>query len=289
MKEGAGGIGGAKKLGVARDRRQDSSKKDNGGITTKGGARVRCGPLEGSHDQKKKGLCCEWGFNGMRYLLTRAGTGLLLRTRVYLQIVGTDVVGSHLFFTRSTTITTTTTKHNNIMMASRDNDIDKETLSESETSSNQDQGQGESCDRKGAGDGKPRTSNIETNGVDSAAKKEGAPRKSHKRSGSKRNDINKVSKVLKLKRRRRNKPLKRCIIPEARVIQAYNERAYISEHEHDGDNGEYQAQAVICTVRVPEWLQQKIQQRRQKKMKNMANKNGGGKSHRARCHCFDCF
>jgi len=175
------------------------------------------------------------------------------------------------------------------MMASRDNDIDKETLSESETSSNQDQGQGERCDRKGAGDGKPRTSNIKTNGVDSAAKKEGAPRKSHKRSGSKRNDINKVSKVLKLKRRRRNKPLKRCIIPEARVIQAYNERAYISEHEHDGDNGEYQAKATICTVRVPEWLQQKIQQRKQKKMKNMANKNGGGKSHRARCHCFDCF
>ena len=83
------------------------------------------------------------------------------------------------------------------MMTSRDNDIDKETLSESETSSNQDQGQGERCDRKGAGGGKPRTSNInKTDGVDSAAKKEGAPRKSHKRSGSNRNDNNTLLRLF---------------------------------------------------------------------------------------------
>jgi len=96
----------------------------------------------------------------MRYLLM---TGLLLRAnQSYLHSFGVS-----LFFT---SLINNNNNNNKIMMTSRDNDIDKETLSESETSSNQDQGQGERCDRKGAGGGKPRTSNInKTDGVDSAA------------------------------------------------------------------------------------------------------------------------
>ncbi len=108
----------------------------------------------------------------------------------------------------------------------------------------------------------------------------------------------KAKKTEISKRRRLNKPRPRpgFIIPEARVVQAFNERAYIydSEHEDDTDNGKFAIEAnATGTVAVPDWLKQKIQQRRLKEenMKNNTRNNGGGKSrhtHR-RCHCFDCW
>ena len=108
----------------------------------------------------------------------------------------------------------------------------------------------------------------------------------------------KAKKTEISKRRRLDKPRPRpgFNIPEARVVQAFNERAYIydSEHEDDKDNGKFAIEAnATGTVAVPDWLKQKIQQRRLKEenMKNNARNNGDGKSrhtHR-RCHCFDCW
>ena len=155
-------------------------------------------------------------------------------------------------------------------MASLDSDNDDALrLRESETS-NQGQGGGEG---DGSCNGHDRTaSKIEPYGVGPTAKaKKGAARQK-KFSRSKQND--KCRKISK----------RRCIIPEARVIQAYNERAYIYDSENDEDEREYPNKAIM-TVAVPLWMQQKI--------KNKSSNGGDGKSHhghtRARCYCFDCW
>ena len=150
-------------------------------------------------------------------------------------------------------------------MAHSDNNINHRDIREGEV-----QGRVEHCDRRGK-EGDNKMSRTST----SKAKK---------------------TKISKRLRHDNPRPRPHINIPEARVVQAFNERAYIydSEHEDDKDNGKFPIEAnAACTVAVPDWLKQKIQQRRLKEenMKKKARKNGDGKSctHSNRCHCFDCW
>lgn len=120
-------------------------------------------------------------------------------------------------------------------------------------------------------------------GGDAAEAKEGVHRQ--KRSGNV--NVSKIS-ISKSKFRRCNKLhlRPRIIIPEARVIQAYNERAYISEDE-DGREHPPMPKAIM-TVSAMEWLRQKIQQK-QKKLKNNDSNGKPHHHHHSRCHCFDCW
>lgn len=125
--------------------------------------------------------------------------------------------------------------------------------------------------------------------------KDGSPSQKQKRSGS-GSGGKRTSKIIS-KRRRLNKPSSRsrCIIPEARVIQAYNERAYIYDSENDhgqgGADGGYsiEAETNASVADVPEWLFQKMQLQKEEKMEGKANNNVYGRSRHTRCHCFDCW
>lgn len=173
-----------------------------------------------------------------------------------------------------------------IKMASRDNNRD---LREGEI-----QGRENHSDRKGkGGDSKrARTTKVKMGGRGANDNvKECGSRQT--RGSNNHDDGGKISK-----RRRLNKPhpRPRFCIPEARVVQAFNERAHIydSEHEDDNDNCDFPIEAnPTGAVAVPDWLKQKIQQRRLKeeKMKNKARNDGDGKSRHThkRCHCFDCW
>lgn len=126
--------------------------------------------------------------------------------------------------------------------------------------------------------------------VAKAKAKEGSPSLKQKRSGTGGKSTSKISK-----RRRLNKPSSRsrCIIPEARVIQAYNERAYISGSEHDDNKVGANGGANASVADVPEWLLQKIQQQKEEKVEGKANINGIERSRHMHyvvgCHCFDCW
>ncbi len=160
--------------------------------------------------------------------------------------------------------------------------------------------EGQHSDRKGkeGGDNKmPRTCTSKAKvdeGVAEDKAKECGP--TQKRYGSNYNYDG--GKIEISKRRRLNKPhpRPRFNIPEARVAQAFNERAYIydSEPDDDKDKGDFPIEAnATGVVAVPGWLQQKIQHLRLKeeKTKNKARNDGDGKSHHThkRCHCFDCW
>jgi hypothetical protein len=113
-----------------------------------------------------------------------------------------------------------------------------------------------------------------------------------KRSGNS-NSRNNGKRSQKPKRRRLyNNPHPRDIIPEARVIQGYNECAYISEHEDD--ERELLPTPVQRIGEVVEYrLRQDIPQPQEGANNNASVSfkaaNGGGRRHSARCHCFSCF
>ena len=141
-------------------------------------------------------------------------------------------------------------------------------------------------DRHVSVSGKPKKSKR-----DGTAAKKGVSRRSDNNNGS-------GSYIEKTKRRRRNKPNNpRCIIiPEARVIQEYNEHAYISEHEED--EREYLPPAVRRRSGhvVAYGLRQESRHQVEVEVKNDASAlskvtYGHGRKHnaRSRCHCFDCW
>ena len=143
-------------------------------------------------------------------------------------------------------------------------------------------------DRHVSVSGKPKKSKR-----DGTAAKKGVSR----RSDNNNNNSN-GSNIEKSKRRRRNKPNNpRCIIiPEARVIQEYNEHAYISEHEED--EREYLPPAVRRRSGhvVAYGLRQESRHQVEVEVKNDASAlskvtYGHGRKHnaRSRCHCFDCW
>lgn len=97
------------------------------------------------------------------------------------------------------------------------------------------------------------------------------------------------------RRRLSNKPHSRCIIPEARVIQGYDEYAYISEHEEDESEREYLPRSTRRRVEVQVSSRNEIPQP-QEEAKNddsflfkfkAANKDA--LRHGARCFCFNCW
>lgn len=141
-------------------------------------------------------------------------------------------------------------------------------------------------DRHVSVSGKPKKSKR-----DGTAAKKGVSRRSD-------NNNSNGSNIEKSKRRRRNKPNNpRCIIiPEARVIQEYNEHAYISEHEED--EREYLPPAVRRRSghEVAYGLRQESRHQVEVEVKNDASAlskvtYGHGRKHnaRSRCHCFDCW
>lgn len=127
-----------------------------------------------------------------------------------------------------------------------------------------------------------------------AKAKEGSPSQKQQRSGS---ESKCTSKISKLRRLSKLSSRSRCIIPEARVIQASYECAYIYDSEHDDSKGEANGGKIpikASVAVVPEWLLQKIQQQQQKeeKVEGKANSNGNDRSrhmHVVGCHCFDCW
>ncbi len=140
---------------------------------------------------------------------------------------------------------------------------------------------------------------MDGEGLPNPKAKDGSPSQKQKRSGSGSGSGSGGKRTSKIsKRRRLNKSSRsRCIIPEARVIQAYNERAYIYDSENDGGkggaNGGYsiEAETNASVADMPEWLFQKIQQKKEEKMDGKANNNVNGRSRHkhARCNCFDCW
>ncbi|KAL7428553.1 hypothetical protein ACHAXM_001308 [Skeletonema potamos] len=96
------------------------------------------------------------------------------------------------------------------------------------------------------------------------------------------------------KRRRHNNPLPRFIIPEARVIQAYNECAYISDYEED------ERECLPLPIRrsgevVRYSLQEEIRHHQVEEVKNDSSSTfsktdvGDRQQRNTRCLCFDCW
>ena len=121
---------------------------------------------------------------------------------------------------------------------------------------------------------------------------EGEPRQK-KRSNYNSNNKKKRSRLSDSKSR------KRCIIPEAQVIQGYDECAYISDHEEE----EREYLPLSRPSRNADFVDNRLQQDedprheiRAEVLKNDAPllfkyRNGGSRHHNGsrRCHCFDCL
>ena len=119
---------------------------------------------------------------------------------------------------------------------------------------------------------------------------------------------NQKRKTKPKRRRLRIKPSSRsrCVIPEAKVIQGDNERAYISEEEQEEDEEEMEylprrvrrsGGAVQLSLRRKHEIPQPQPQDGVENCSLIKPVNGRGSglhlrrspSHSARCYCFDCW
>lgn len=130
-----------------------------------------------------------------------------------------------------------------------------------------------------------------------AGAEEGKPRQ---RRSDNNHDIGNGNGSQQQPKRRRlcNKPRSRCIIPEARVIQGYDEYAYISDHEEDESEREYLPRPVRRRVEVVRVTSRHQIPQPQEEVKNdgfflfklkAANDDGLRHGARARCFCFNCW
>jgi hypothetical protein len=166
--------------------------------------------------------------------------------------------------------------------------------------SSNDTNQGGRNDQEQGGGGKPKN-DPKVDGAAAAdyakAKKGGA--RHQQRSGNNHHYRNNSNEDDKSKRRRRNnsRPRRYIIIPEARVIQEYNECAYISESEVN--EREYLPTAVRRGGgAVTDRLRQEVRQQDQMKNKEVKNDAlasskfafaGRHRKRHGKCHCFDCW
>mmetsp|Transcript_3942 Transcript_3942/g.6062 ORF Transcript_3942/g.6062 Transcript_3942/m.6062 type:complete len:162 (+) Transcript_3942:81-566(+) len=136
-------------------------------------------------------------------------------------------------------------------------------------------------------------SNQSENDREVAGAEEGMPRRSRRHSDNNPNNGNRSRQP-----KRNFKPHSRCIIPEARVIQGYDECAYISEHEEDESEREYLPRPIRRRIEVVQFSSRHEipQPQEEVKVKNNASflskfkaAKGDGLRHSARCFCFNCW
>ncbi len=127
---------------------------------------------------------------------------------------------------------------------------------------------------------------------DRAGAEEGMSRRSRRRSDNNPNNGNRSRQP------KRYKPRSRCIIPEARVIQGYDECAYISEHEEDESEREYLPRPIRRRIEVMQFSSRHEIPQPQEEVKVKDNASfvskfkaakGDGLRHSVRCFCFNCW